>query len=235
MVETLDILNLDQLLVNPRANVPITAESRGRRVMYQQEQQRLVALDSSNDNYSQFLRACNICLKIDPLQTTNLDRVYELTERTNQLNYSARRFSKQQLIDIMTGQDGRQALVLSASDKFGSYGIIGFAIVSQKTFMVDDFFMSCRVQRKKVDHAFFNWLLDIGRQQKQDKLSIIYRKTSRNGASLTVLQDEMLFTSQEQEDGSLVFCMPCAAHVVDADLVTVNATAQFHVDGENTP
>ena len=48
---------------------------------------------------------------------------------------------------------------LVASDRFGSYGVIGFSIVDRREPRMTDLMFSCRVQSKRVEHAFLAYLL----------------------------------------------------------------------------
>ena len=82
--------------------------------------------------------------------------------------------------------------MLSCADKFGDYGVIGFAIVDVERFHVENFFMSCRVQHKKVDHAFFAWLIGRAMARGQDVVSTVFHFSGRNQSARQVL-DEMKF------------------------------------------
>ena len=75
--------------------VPVSAESRERRKMYQVESQRQNIAGSFGDDYMAFLRHCNIRLNICPMSEENLNRVHELTQRTNQMNFSGNRYERE--------------------------------------------------------------------------------------------------------------------------------------------
>src|ERR1035437_8951203 len=82
--------------------VPVTEESRERRKMYQVESQRQDIAGSFGDDYITFLRFCNIRLNIHPMTEANLTRVHELTQRTNQMNFSGNRYEKSVLERILS-------------------------------------------------------------------------------------------------------------------------------------
>src|SRR5260370_34169660 len=116
----------------------------------------------------------------------------------------------------------RGGLVLSASDRFGDYGIIGFALLEPIRWSIESFFMSCRVQRKRVDHAFFGYLLALGAQRGKKRLSVNYRQTKRNSPSLDVLEQQMMFRSDEERDGVQVFHHETADGIPESDIVSVD-------------
>lgn len=152
--------SIDQLLNMPEFDVPVTDESCQRRLMYREAEQRDAAFQDAGVGFIDFLRSCQLQLTICNLDDGNCDRVHELSQRTNQLNYSGRAVTRTELDRLRHDPADSAGFVLSCRDKFGDYGIIGFAVVDFGKASVDHFFMSCRVQHKKVDHAFFGWLLE---------------------------------------------------------------------------
>ena len=107
--------------------------------------------------------------------------------------------------------------MLSCADKFGDYGVIGFAIVDVERFHVENFFMSCRVQHKKVDHAFFAWLIDRAMARGQDVVSTVFHFSGRNQSARQVLE-EMKFAPTGEDEA---FVSPRLEELPERDIVTV--------------
>jgi FkbH-like protein len=221
-VECFDVADLVELMNSARLPNVITSESKKRRSMYRAEQARTVAMVSSPSDYLSFLKSCDLTLTLDKLGNDNLNRVFELTERTNQLNYFSRRFSMTQLKELASKHNHINCVVLSAKDKFGDYGIIGFAVVNELDWIVEDFFMSCRVQRKMVDHAFFDWVRERADASGAKSLRINFRSTNRNSASKEVLQS-MLFVASDNPDGTSTYSVPVSRAIPDHEVVVVEA------------
>src|SRR5260370_5246457 len=101
--QVIAIDSADYLNVAARAECsgPVTTESKNRRVMYRAQEQRQTALESYEGRYTEFLRNCQMTMGIGPLDEANLTRVYELAQRTNQLNFSGSRYLEAQLVEIM--------------------------------------------------------------------------------------------------------------------------------------
>src|SRR6185312_13292741 len=213
--------DLDKLLADPRFDVPVTPESRKRREMYQTEERRHAARASAAMNYTDFLRTCRIALDVQPLSAANLPRIYELSQRTNQLNFSGRRYSRGELERLMTERPG-DTFVLTCNDKFGDYGVIGFAVLKAEAPGIESFFMSCRVQRKRVENAFFQFLGEELVARGAQKLDVSYRRTAKNGASVQMLKDLGFdYRPQNEEEGVFAVNLPC--HFPDHDVVEVAA------------
>lgn len=220
VVETFDVSMIDRMLALPRFDVPVTEESRKRRSMYQVEQARLAVLDQTGGDYAGFLRGCDIRLVVTELDAEVMGRAFELTERTNQLNYSGRRLSRADL-EAKLADQASVVLVLAVSDRFGDYGVVGLAVLDLEGWVVECFFMSCRVQRKKVENAFFAHLLTEGRRRGKSRLSIVYRPTARNEPSREVLEDELAFRPIVTDGEARQFQRDTAERLPDWDIVAI--------------
>jgi len=188
-----------ELVAHPRCDVPITAESGKRREMYQSEERRTTARGASALDYTDFLRSCSIKLEIARLQPHNLLRMYELSQRTNQLNFSGRRYTQAEL-DTLMAQQPERAFVLTCTDKFGEYGAIGFCVLMEKRPAIESFFMSCRVQRKRVENAFFQFLQERLIELGAVRFEVKYKPTAKNKASVQMLE-ELGFRHEADESG----------------------------------
>lgn len=159
-VLAIDSAQLDDLLSHSRFLVDVTSESSSRRVLYQQEGERNAQLAASTGTYEDFLRSCLVQMEIAPLVEADVARASELAQRTNQLNIGASRYTKEQLTDYMSSPQQKAVLTVRASDKFGSYGLVGLCVVDLEKSLVVDLMFSCRVQGKLVDDTFVAWLCE---------------------------------------------------------------------------
>lgn len=171
--------------------VPVTTESRERRKMYQVESQRQNIAGGFGDDYRTFLRYCNIRLNIHPMTEANLIRVHELTQRTNQMNFSGNRYEKSELERILS-TPYLDTYVLDVEDRFGSYGVVGFCIVDNRVPLMTDLMFSCRVQSKRVEHAFLAYIIRKYIAITGKEFCANYRQTPRNAPSGRVFSDLLL-------------------------------------------
>jgi len=187
-VRILDARFSMQIIEREDCDVPVTAESRGRRKMYRVDADRQnLALKFTGD-YSAFLRDCDIHLNISNLAEENLERVHELTQRTNQMNFSGNRYDRDVLRGILANS-WLDAYVIEVQDRFGSYGIVGFCIVDSRESLVTDLMFSCRIQAKRVEHAFLGWIIQKYIGLNKTDVWANYRKTERNAPSGRVFAD----------------------------------------------
>ena len=172
----------------PACNVPETEEGASRRKMYQQEAVRESASANFAGDYFAFLRDCKIEMEIERLSAANLQRVHELTQRTNQMNFSGSRYERK-LLEEIAATKHLDTFVLACRDRFGSYGIVGFSIVDTREPRMTDLMFSCRIQAKRVEHAFLTYLLKKYLPVTHSEFWANYRKTPRNAPSGKVFQD----------------------------------------------
>lgn len=198
-VDVLDACESSSILTRYECQVPVTEESQQRRAMYRQEEKRKHVQESFHGDYTKFLRECRIELILDQLTKDNLERVYELAQRTNQMNFSGSRYPREQLDAIRQNQN-LDTYVMRCTDRFGSYGIVGFAVVDTKEPRLVDLMFSCRIQSKRIEHEFLGHILDkYGRGGQRDFFAN-YRKTSKNAQAGKVFE-EIGFEEVRQEEG----------------------------------
>jgi len=171
--------------------VPVSAESRERRKLYQVESQRENVAGNFGNDYLAFLRYCNIRLNIHPMTEENISRVHELTQRTNQMNFSGNRYENSVLERILSTPH-LDTYVLDVEDRFGSYGVVGFCIVDTSVPLMTDLMFSCRVQSKRVEHAFLAHIIRKYIAMTGKDFHANYRRTSRNAQSGRVFDDLLL-------------------------------------------
>jgi FkbH-like protein len=134
------------------------------------------------------LRHCRIRISISPLSDNTLERVHELTQRTNQMNFSGTRYDRETLRAILA-QQHLDTYVISCGDRFGSYGVVGFSVVDIREPRMIDLMFSCRVQSKRVEHAFLIFLIRKYVDQTASDFFANYAKTPRNTPSGRVFSD----------------------------------------------
>ncbi len=196
-VRLIDAANYKTLLNLEELKVAITRDGAKRKAFYLNEEKRKQLSDDYEGEYFEFLKSCNIKLEINSLQEIHFERVYELAQRTNQMNFSGNRYTKNDIMDIYKNKD-LSSYVLKCSDKFGDYGIVGFGIVEKKKNRLIDLMFSCRIQSKRVEHAFLNYILEY--YIKFGDFYVKYKFSEKNKFSAQVFNDFDFETIKQQGD-----------------------------------
>ena len=219
MVEVLPETAIPALLDHPRLQGAVTPESKQRRQMYREAAAREVAAQSFDD-YAAFLKSCDIRVSIRPDRPSDFDRIAELVQRTNQLNFSGRKYGRDEIADILRDKD-RERFVVDVSDKFGSYGTVGFCLASWSvdTLTIEDFMLSCRVQGKFIEQALFWYLSEGAGHAPVSRVVVNFKRTDRNAAAHKVL------TTLGFEPVDDMFARDIGPEQFKVDFLSVNADA----------
>ena len=155
--------------------------------MYREAGARAEAAAAFGADYRAFLRACEIRVEIDPPRAEDRERIVELVQRTNQLNFSGRKYKPDE-VDALLGDAGIEKYVVRGRDRYGDYGIVGFCLAREAdgAVRIDDLMLSCRVQGKFIEQALFAHLA-AHPARRTDRIAINYVPTARNGAAKAVL------------------------------------------------
>lgn len=219
-VLVLDAEDVPTLPERPECRVPVTEDSRRRRSLYREQAVRDEAKSGFDGDYLAFLRECEMELVLSPLGPENIERVYELTQRTNQMNFSGRRYTPEEL-DVLGRSEDHDTYVMRCRDRFGDYGIVGFACVERNEPRLLDLTFSCRVQSKRVEHAFLTTALRRYLPGSNDGFFVTYRRTDRNAPSGRVFDDFQMERVDVGTDGAETLRFPSSRPVPDDALVSV--------------
>lgn len=121
---------------------------------YKLLEKRSVALEEYDSN-EEFLRSSNIHISFGDDWERNGARVYELLQRTNQLNYTKKRISHKEFENIIFDSSIEKRYV-SVRDNFGEYGIVGFYAVKEQRLL--HFLFSCRILGMGIENYVYNKL-----------------------------------------------------------------------------
>ena len=107
--------------------------------------------DTASKSYSSsedFLYDSNIQVRILDDCLNQIKRIHELLLRSNQLNYTKKRISIDELESILKDSD-YQCGYVTVKDRFGDYGVIGFYALKENH--LDHFLFSCRTMGQKIE------------------------------------------------------------------------------------
>jgi FkbH-like protein len=180
-VETFDALQYQELLTHERFNPRfITSDSKRRRLMYLEDMQRNQEEETYQGPKEAFLATLDMEFLIAEAKEEDLARAEELTVRTNQLNATGRTYSYEELYGFMQS-DNHRLYVCELTDKYGSYGKIGLALVeiTATHWCVHLLLMSCRVLSRSVGSVLLTYIMQQASQEGK-KLQALFRQTDRN-------------------------------------------------------
>ena len=120
---------------------------------------RDIALGSNED----FLRKCNIVVELDVDVERYLDRIIELVNRSNQLNFTKKRLETNEALKLFhdrLSSYGYHAGAVKVTDKYGDYGVVGFYMTQRfaNRYQLDHFVFSCRIMNMGIEQYVYEQL-----------------------------------------------------------------------------
>ncbi len=119
-------------------------------------EQKFISKKSASSN-DEFLKSSNIIAVINKNCLEEEERLYELCIRTNQMNFTKNRASKEELHSTLTNKNYDCAYI-QVNDNFGDYGIVGFYALNKSSNQLEHFVFSCRIIGMGVAQSIFKYL-----------------------------------------------------------------------------
>jgi FkbH-like protein len=186
----------------------VTSEDQQRTAMYKQEIER-TRFQTQTLTIEEFLEGLNLQVKLSELSRAQLSRVAQLTQRTNQFNFTTMRRTEAQIQHL--SESGLECRVVEVSDRFGDYGLVGVMIFSarREALEVDTFLLSCRVLSRGVEHRMLNELGKIALEYELPMVVATLVPTKKNQPAADFLENVVAPFRQEIA-GSNRYSIPAA-------------------------
>lgn len=140
--------------------VSISEEDRSRARMYLENNAR-EKVSAQYTDYNDYLKSLEMVAHIQEFTDVHMERVAQLTNKTNQFNLTTRRYS---LADISSFAKKDTWITLQGrlKDRFGDNGIVSVVTgeISGDNLRVDLWLMSCRVLKRNMEQAMLDRLTE---------------------------------------------------------------------------
>lgn len=168
--------------------------------MYQNEAKRKLEMESSL-NLDDYIAKLEMVADIHRMRDTELERVVQLINKTNQFNVTTKRYTQAEVEEIAADPNNAIYVVYS-SDKYGDSGLISVIILigSEVDVRIDTFLMSCRVMGRKLEDVILNELA----AKYQRKMIGEFIPTAKN-APVRELFDRLGFSQVSDDNGHKVY------------------------------
>ncbi|MCA9157244.1 MAG: HAD-IIIC family phosphatase [Planctomycetales bacterium] len=158
----------------------VTDEDRQRAERYTQELRRGEAREQ-DVSLEQFLSKLNLQVNFLPLSEERLERGAQLTQRTNQFNFTTRRRTAAELRQWCAAAQ-TDAFMVDASDRFGRYGLVGLVLyeLEDATLRVDSLMLSCRALGRRIELQLLSELCRVAQHRDCLHIELPLIETDKN-------------------------------------------------------
>ena len=186
----------------------ITGEDVRRTSLYRENAARQIHEESATD-IAEFIESLQLQIDIASPQETEWPRVAQLTQRTNQFNFTTKRRTEPELRSALA--EGAIVLRVNVRDRFGDYGLVGLVVTTVEfgCLAVDTFLLSCRVLGRGVEHALIRRIGELAVERDLTCVNLPYIQTSKNEPARAFA--ESIAADFRVDDGdAIVYKIPAA-------------------------
>ena len=145
---------------------------------------------------NEFLRSLDIQMTIERANEFNIQRIAQMTQKTNQFNLTTKRYTDANIRQFLV--DGWRIWCLRVTDKFGDNGITGCIMVTPNG-DIDTLLLSCRILGKGIEYAFTKEILLLLKRERT-MLTASYIPTAKN-AQVADFYEKIGFSLMSEKNG----------------------------------
>lgn len=176
----------------------VTEEDKNKTEQYKQNAARVQAQASFTD-FDSFLESLNLQLFIESANEFNIQRIAQMTQKTNQFNLTTHRYTDADVRGFI--EKGWKIWCISVADKFGDNGISGAIMITPEG-AIDTFLLSCRILGKGIEMAFVKTICSLLAGEGLEIMTASYIPTAKNAQVKDFWEKAGFVCIKEDEDGS---------------------------------
>ena len=186
----------------------VTDEDQRRTQMYKENAAR-DALEASVGDIGAFVASLQVEIDIERPDASEWPRLAQLTQRTNQFNFTTTRRTEAELRALAA--HGDSVFRVRVRDRFGDYGLVGAIVASPQfqTLQIDTFLLSCRVLGRGVEHGMLRKVGELATELNLANVGINYIETAKNEPARAFIESVAAKYRSKTEPSN--FLIPAAA------------------------
>jgi len=151
-----------------------------RAALYAENSQR-AAFETKFADYGEYLDSLEMIGEIDRFKPIYIERIAQLTNKTNQFNLTTRRYTLADMERIAV--DSKYiGMYGKLSDRFGDHGLISVVLgrLEDEALYMDLWLMSCRVLKRDMEVAMLDAVVEAARKADAKQIMGMYLPTPKN-------------------------------------------------------
>ena len=182
-----------------------SAEDLNRNEMYKANAER-AAQQAAFGDYSEYLRSLEMTAIIDDFLPVYLERITQLTNKSNQFNVTTKRFTPTEMEAVFKSPEYIR-LYGKLIDKFGDNGVVSVVIGRKNEAVLDIelWLMSCRVLKRDMEFAMLDRLAERAKAAGLSILRGYYYPTAKNNMVRDLYERFGFTKTSEDEAGNTVW------------------------------
>ncbi len=156
-------------------------------------------LQQEFSTYGEYLDSLAMSAEIDLFNSTYIERIAQLTNKTNQFNLTTRRYTVAEIESTVSDPD-HLGIFGKLTDRFGEHGLVSILLGHQtgEDLHLDLWLMSCRVLKRDLELAMLDTVVERARDRNITTLLGYCVPTPKNGI-VQNLYDQLGFTLRHKD------------------------------------
>lgn len=145
---------------------------------------------SRHKSIEDYLFSIGIEISINENDSSQIPRIAQLTQKTNQFNLTTKRYTENQIKEFIDDKIHR-IFSIKVKDKFGESGLTAIVIINEKHPIanIDTFILSCRIMGRNIEKAIMNYIVDYYSNLGFNEIFSTYFPTVKNKPVLEMYED----------------------------------------------
>ena len=185
----------------------LTNEDKKKSTLYKQNFDREKAKKTSA-SFEDFLFSLETRINLTHARLEDVDRIAQLTQKTNQFNITTKRYTKQDILEFIKSKE-HEVFIGNVIDRYGDNGKVIVVILKkdkeESKIVIDTFLMSCRVMGRFIEDSVFDFIENYALKFDFKELVSNYNKTSKNQPVVNFFDRMGYETIKEDEKGNKVY------------------------------
>lgn len=201
--------------------VNITSDDLNRNKMYKENIERN-KLQHNYVNYDDYLKSLDMTATIKKFEAVYIQRIAQLTNKTNQFNLTTKRFTEAEIREIANDEKYLK-LYGKLEDKFGDNGVVSVIIGRQENIdlHLELWLMSCRVLKRGLEEAMLDELVDLCKEKSIKNIYGYYFPTAKNAMVKNLYSKFGFVKINENDKGDSVWKYKVADHIRKNNIIKI--------------
>jgi FkbH-like protein len=176
-----------------------------KRNQYYEDNKKRASQEATFQSYDEFLVSLEMTAEIKSFSLVYLDRITQLTNKTNQFNLTTKRYTAGE-IETISKSKKYIKIYGKLTDKYGDNGLIAITIgrLEDNICHIDLWLMSCRVLKRDMEFAILDELIQKCKQNSVTNIVGYYYKSAKNNM-VSDLYEKFGFTLVETNDEDTIW------------------------------
>jgi FkbH-like protein len=183
--------------------ISLSADDIQRNKYYEDNKKRLEE-EATFESYDDFLVSLDMSAEIKSFVPVHLDRITQLTNKTNQFNLTTKRYTFGE-IESISNDENYIKLYGTLTDKYGDNGLIAICIgnIKENELHLELWLMSCRVLKRDMELAMLDQMVSKAKAKGVSKLIGYYYKSAKNNMVSDLYQKFGFDLIQQNDDDTI--------------------------------